>query len=34
MLRRAPAMELAMTGLVVGFSVAYVTDLVLIGAGA
>jgi ZIP family zinc transporter len=34
MLRRSPVMELAMTGLVVGFAVAYMTDLVLIGAGA
>lgn len=34
MLRRAPAMEFVMSGLVVGFAVAYLTDLVLIGAGA
>jgi ZIP family zinc transporter len=32
--RRAQAMELAMTGLVVGFVVAYGTDLVLVAAGA
>lgn len=33
-LRRIPAHELAMGGLVVGFAVAYGTDLVLIAAGA
>lgn len=34
LIRRAPVHELAMAGLVVGFSVAYGTDLVLIAAGA
>ncbi len=34
LLRRVPAHELAMAGLVVGFAVAYGTDLVLIAAGA
>jgi ZIP family zinc transporter len=34
MVRRAPIMELAMTGLIVGFVVAYGTDLVLVAAGA
>jgi zinc transporter, ZIP family len=34
MLRRAPIMELAMGGLIVGFVVAYGTDLVLVAAGA
>jgi ZIP family zinc transporter len=34
MLRRAPILELAMSGLIVGFVVAYGTDLVLVAAGA
>jgi ZIP family zinc transporter len=34
MLRRAPVMELCMGGLVLGFVIAYGTDLVLVAAGA
>jgi len=34
MLRRAPIPEVAMAGLVLGFAIAYGTDLVLIAAGA
>jgi ZIP family zinc transporter len=34
MIRRAQAQQLVMTGLIIGFTVAYGTDLVLIAAGA
>jgi len=34
MIRRAQAQQLVITGLIIGFTVAYVTGLVLIAAGA